>query len=128
MSAYVVSDDTINFIVSRASELDTHYVYAGQNYPIRGCEQHVAAILYTANVESVNERYAQADVSIGFRFRRYTKPQTIAALLKCIQCFEYQACETNGFEHTIAAKIIDGIRRAAIRAVPGYEAAPWGLN
>ena len=31
MSAYVVSDDTINFIVSRASELNANYVYAGKS-------------------------------------------------------------------------------------------------
>jgi hypothetical protein len=127
MSAYVVSNDTINFIVSKASAIDASYYWGGKHNPVRGNERTVAGILYTANVESVNERYSEDDVSVGFKFKAYTKPQSITALLSCLACLDYQSCEIYGYDKTIGATIIRAISKAAIRELPGYNEAPWGL-
>lgn len=127
MSAYVVSNDTINFIVSKASAIDASYYWVGKHNPVRGNERTVAGILYTANVESVNERYSEDDVSVGFKFKAYTTPRTITALLKCLACLDYQSCEVDGYDKTIGAAIIRAISDSAIRELPGFHEAPWGL-
>ena len=138
MSAFVVYDDTINDLVTWAALTDRYSgSRSGASYSynesarigIKGNEQRVAAILYTANVESVNERYSDDDVSVGFAFQPYAKWRdlTPVAVLKLCDCFDYQAGEVPMYRNTIAAQIVDGIRSHAIGMLPGYDAAPWGL-
>ena len=47
------------------------------------------------------------------------------AILAMCQCYEYQACETADYGTTLAARQIDWIRSAAIRALPGFEDVRW---
>lgn len=49
---------------------------------------------------------------------------TPVAVLKGCSCFDYQACETEDYDSTVAHAIIDGIRSHAINLLPGYEDAP----
>ena len=44
----------------------------------------------------------------------------------CDYC--YQACETDDYEDTLAARIIRGISAKAVGCLPGYEDAPWEIN
>lgn len=134
MSAYVVSDSTINAIVTYAASIDARYFWQGESCPIELHEQHVAGLLYTANVESVNHRYREDDPSDGFEFKAYTKPLAPKRelvpvhVLSLINCLEYQSCELPQWETTIAKAILTGIREAAIRRLPGMDNAPWGIN
>lgn len=47
------------------------------------------------------------------------------AILKMRDGYEYQACEHPGWFDSKAHNLIQQIRKAAIRALPGYDAAPW---
>jgi len=47
------------------------------------------------------------------------------AILKMCDGLNYQSCETEDWEQTVAFRLLDGIRHAAISALPGYEDAPW---
>lgn len=47
------------------------------------------------------------------------------AILKMADGLEYQSCETEDWPQTVAYGLLQAIRRAAIRALPGYEKAPW---
>lgn len=51
-----------------------------------------------------------------------------AGILKACDCFEYQSCEYAEWQQSMARKRIDAIRAEAIRQLPGYDAAPWGIH
>jgi len=49
--------------------------------------------------------------------------------LKMCDCIEYQSCETDDYHTTPAWWLLNGIRRAAIRLLPGYEdARGWEID
>ena len=51
-----------------------------------------------------------------------------ARMLKALDCYEYQACETNDYPQSRAANLIKLARARAIRALPEYEDAAWGWD
>lgn len=52
----------------------------------------------------------------------------IAAILKACDCYTYQACEAIGHEETDAASFVRSLAAWAVRRLPGYDAAPWGID
>ena len=98
-----------------------------------------ADTLYQENIRSVRERYpddawdelpgptvkpAHLIVDrMDFEHRKYRLGPV--AILKMCDGLEYQACETEDWEQTAAFRLLQAIRRATIRALPGYEDAPW---
>jgi hypothetical protein len=88
----------------------------------------IANILYRANVDSVNYRYREHEPIFNFKYKTagvYAKPIEI---IKACDCFDYQACEVPNYDETPAAKLIDSIRREAIRCLPGYDGAAWSIQ
>lgn len=96
-----------------------------------------ADTLYQENIRSVRARYPddkRDDLpgpcikplhivvkSCDFQHIKYrVKPVEILVMLNS---WEYQSCETEDFKQTVAYRLAESIRRAAIRALPGYEAA-----
>lgn len=47
------------------------------------------------------------------------------AILGMCAGLEYQSCETEDWEQTVAHRLLRAIEKAAIRALPGYDKAPW---
>lgn len=151
MSAFVCSSDHINLLVSAGVGFEASYLWEGRRHYIKPDPQAIAAKLYKANVESVNYRYGDNEPTDGFEYqpwgqdperevfligghglqKTYAPPilsnVTAVSILKQCDCFDYQACEVDGYESTEAAAIINGIREAAIRNLPGYDNAPWGI-
>jgi hypothetical protein len=99
-----------------------------------------ANTLYQENVRSVQARYPSDSfeelpglinkpVNILVRFNDLHDPRKpilpAVAILKMCQCLNYQSCETEDWETTLAFKILDHIKTAAIHNLPGYEDAPW---
>lgn len=137
MSAFLVSDNHINFMVSFSlaafrDDIDTYYSRTWEE------PEKLGAMLHTANVRSVDYRYPQnahedpeaytADV---YRYK-YTpgvsaSVENIAKLFKALDCYEYQACEFPTWKESDAYALCQQIRNMAIRALPGYDAAPWGI-
>lgn len=128
MSAFVCTDLHINTIVTWGARLGASFYFNGKHTSFKGNEQHVAGLLHTANVESVNERYTEDEISEGFKFKPSgNTTQPVVNLLSLLDCFDYQSCEVRDYEKTIAHTIIQGVRRAAIRSLPGYDQAPWAI-
>lgn len=44
-------------------------------------------------------------------------------ILVMLDSLEYQSCETDDWKETVAYRLLNAIRRAAIRSLPGYEKA-----
>lgn len=49
-------------------------------------------------------------------------------VLKLSQGLDYQSCETDDWHDTLAARQLRWIDSAAIRQIPGYEAADWSFE
>lgn len=101
-----------------------------------------ANVMYAENIRSVSARYpndsfddlpglVEKPRSIEITSRDFINPQyklKSVSILKMCSCLEYQSCETDDWESTVAYRLIDSIRAAAIRSLPGYEDAPWEFH
>lgn len=102
---------------------------------------YYANILYCENIRSVQSRYP--DDSFDDLPGLIQKPEMLEVthqdiawqavyghlkavdILKMCDCLEYQSCETDDYRSTLAFKLLDRIRGAAIHDLPGYDSAPW---
>lgn len=123
MSAYIVTDNTINAIITWAF---TNKVWVNGAY-VTGNEQNLAAMLFKANVDSVNYRYEENTADDSFEYAPYTKTLSIVNMASLLAHFEYQACEVEDWENTEACRFINTLRKALLSTLPGYDIAPWGL-
>lgn len=49
------------------------------------------------------------------------------AVLKACDCLDYQSCEHPGWDGSEANAFLEALRKAAYRAIPGYENAAWHI-
>jgi hypothetical protein len=54
-----------------------------------------------------------------------TRPTAVEGL-KILDCYECQSCGHAGWRDSSAQRFCDVLRSRLIRALPGYEEAPWG--
>ncbi len=131
MSAYVVAPNHINGLISWARSRviggALTYYWQGRRRDIRGDEARCASVLYAENVRSVSSRYNDAEPAHGFAFRPTFCEVNPVQIIKACHCYAYQACESDEWETSEARAIVDAIEAAAIRALPGYDAAAWGM-
>lgn len=135
MSAFVVSDDHINVLLTWANKnMGNVIVYNGKegeevelSFSQVGDLQKMANILRSENIRSVNTRYNEdttlADLPVGFTFYHYVASPV--EIIKACQCYDYQACENEKYPSTDAHRIIEWIMDAAVSALPGYDKARW---
>lgn len=127
MSAYVVSPDTIDYLVtaSRCWRLaEDGYL----PYDVRILtDNELGQVLLSENVRSVNCRYNETDVTPAYEYRAVNfdsiDPVTV---LKSVQCVNYQSCETDDWQTTPAYQVLKAIESGAIANLSGYRSAPWG--
>ncbi len=134
MSAFVCSEKHINTIVGYGSlHKVTFYTEppgapGGVRNEIYGNETKVASLLLNENIRSVNGRYAQADEFQTLQFKQVSLNTTPVQVLKLINCLQYQSCENDDYKDSDAYKCIKAIEGAAIRKLPGYDAAEWCID
>jgi hypothetical protein len=124
MSAFIVGAKHIDALLTFANAHDAWLYPYGRASDTEKLSI-VGNVLLAENYRSVNHRYpgdAQPyDNSYVFRF--YQHPITPIEALKACACYDYQACETDNYESTDAAKLIRAIRDTAIRELPGWDQA-----
>jgi hypothetical protein len=85
-------------------------------------------MLLAQNRRSVDFRYAESDIEEPYTHALSTT-RTPAAMLKAIDCYEYQSCETPDWEDTEAARFCQALRAHLIHQLPGYdEADTWAIE
>lgn len=133
MSAVVVGHAHIDALLTFASDNRVSYWNGEERVSIRGEENAIGCILLQENERSVRYRYDDAGDDLpgtigetwkDYEFRVYSEPLTPVAILKGCNCYDYQACETDNYDQSEAYRIINAIRQAAIRKLPGYDDAP----
>ena len=144
MSAYIVDHDHIDALLDYAIQQQVRYVVRETNSIVEIDAKNateIGRILLTENERSVRARYPACDVkelpgTIGedaanYKFKRWPLRSPLQALtiLKACDGFDYQACETDDYEQSLAANIIRAIRGFAIRRLPGYSDSPgWSMH
>lgn len=136
MSAFVLSNAhllaLLNFAASydQAPRLPAFYLAGGRTLATTSAAdlQTAAEILLAQNVASVNYRYRESAPAPAIVFNYSSRPTDPVQILKACACYDYQAGETPDYSQTDAAAIVDRIRRAAIAALPGYDAADWEIR
>jgi hypothetical protein len=144
MSAFIVSHDHIDALVSFALVSRLRYVTEGRCIDItRDNATEVGCILLAENTRSVLSRYPneteetapgrEGESVASYKYSPFagleSLPQhkLVGLILSGCSCFDYQACETNDYESSVACQIIEAIRTEAIRMVPKYD-APWEIT
>lgn len=89
----------------------------------------VGAMLLAQNRRSVDFRYNESDIEEPYLHAVSTTPREPVEILKAIDCYEYQSCETPDWEDSEAARFCQALRALLIGKLPGYaEADAWPLE
>jgi len=91
-------------------------------------------MLHQENVKSLAARYPGDFQNFGpphefseSDIMRAPRLSTVEVLKACA-CLEYQSCEHDGWKSSRALRFLESVRNAAIAALPGWDAAPWGID
>lgn len=82
------------------------------------------AVLVAENKRSVNHRYDEDEFEEPYEFTSYAGPFDPVAILKAVNCYEYQASEHPGWKTSEAREFCEALRSHTIRTLPGYDAYP----
>ncbi len=126
LAAWFCNDDrsSLEFYARRFG-----YQYSGILQP-DGLASFLATLLLRENERSLSACYGddptdrELTVTLGEVDRM--AGCDLAAIAKAIDCYEYQACESEGYDQTDAAAVCAYMRKEIGRRLPGYESAEWG--
>jgi hypothetical protein len=126
MSCFQVSDDHI-ILLALASRgiFETGISYSELT--------RRASVLQAMNAAAVFDRYDEGSVALAIRvqpadeLRLSRMLRNGALVLKQIACYAYQASDAKDYKGSEAERIVEKARHNAIRRLPGYEEAPWGI-
>ena len=137
MSAFLCSDRHINLMVTYGALFNVRFAtWDGSVMPILGNEQTVATKLRNANIASLvalhGDRARRDDGGTAIQFEQtimdggtINPEQAAVQIAKLCHCFNYQSCEVENYEATVACRISTAIASAASRFAPGWDAAEW---
>jgi hypothetical protein len=152
MSAYICSPEHIGILAAFAafaasgSQIRNSVIYEWRRGSRSEDARCVAEHLAKANIRSVSGRYPDdrdgqrpgpglydAEVIEASRLWAEHYSYNMPAIpplhiYNLANGFAYQACETDDWPVTLAARQIDWIKDKAVRRMPGAEDAPWGYD
>ena len=148
MSAYIVDRNHITFLVEAARHADLRGTCSSSFRWINPATRkigklsatnladatRVGQMLWDEKVRSDNARYGEmvlSGVDEGaheYKHVRSFRRQTPGAVLKAIDGYWYQTCETDDWEKTEAFWFCYALRVAYSRMVEGYEDAAWEVT
>lgn len=137
MSAYIMNDDEINTIVSyfvpTGAAEDGAWLRLGEtewNYLNRENAPKVAAILMAENVRSVNAKYGDNEANpYVFEYLPKAHDRERGNIIGALDCYEYQACETDDWHTSLAHEIVQGFRKHLLKVIAESEGTyTWGIK
>lgn len=129
MSAFLVSEKHIQALVTYAARhLGT--IRLGQatlDLTTPEGKRELGQRLWDENLRSVNFRYREQTEPVVYKHKMVPSISAVQ-ILKAIHCLSYQSCESNDWEETQAYSVLKQIESSAVRNVPGYDEAAWGIE
>lgn len=122
MSAYTLSQNHIRAML-QAVKLARRpggaaYCYNDQMHYLRGHLQEAGQKLLNENYRSVDSRYDDKELSAPiFTYSQADKRYTPAQIIRIIDCYNYQTCETSNYKETEGYAIAHTLREIAIDAL-----------
>lgn len=126
MSAFQVSNKHIDAMVAARQLLKAGHFAVAPNLS----DDEFGRLLIRENMASLAARYRDPIDEAEIAAYTYTpcRLPMVVALIKAVHCYQYQACEHEGWEKSDAAgycrEMLDGLSRQ----LPGYNDAPWGID
>ena len=134
MSAYIETFAHINYIAQYAVKRQEHFHPSPFSYYYQGERKiptvdEIGQILWDENYRSVNYRYNEDNKAPIFVSMSNTRSYDPAQIFKAINSLEYQSCETDDWDQTEAAAILDAIRRKACHfIIDQHGSVAWTLD
>ncbi len=134
MSAFIVDADHIDALVTYAVRHQVSFWNGAERIQItRFNAEEIGRQLLDANVASVSHRYRgdigdDGDPAAEYKFREFRQELSAVQILVGCECLDYQSCERDDWELSIAWRILQAIRNQAVRAFPGREGAQWEIR
>lgn len=134
MSAYIVSPKHIDALLNFANRDSDHTRVTLTDGRVLRFNQvddldFAAELLTRQNYASVNHRYEKDTPVPAASFSLLRQVYTPGEILVACDGYDYQACETEGYFESDAAKIVNAVRRCAICSLPEYRAAKtWSID
>jgi len=130
MSAYMCNKEHIDYLLTAALSRKhgplSWWDKGGRFELTYETVNRVGAMLISENQASLTARYGEAEEVEPYIFTRYYGTIDPVQVLKSISCYEYQACEHDGWETSEAHDFCRALRHDAINRLPGYSDAEWG--
>lgn len=139
MSAYRVENTHIDALLTAATSADImhdHHTpfltfqHRDIKYKATGLGlNELGRALIDLNNRAVNTRYNENEAPTPYTFTRLnTEIITPVMVLKLINGLRYQCAEFTGWNDTLGAAFLTALEAVTIRALPGYDDAPWTLH
>lgn len=138
MSAYTMHAEEINTIVSYFvhTKATVHgegaWLRIGEKYDYLNYDhaEEVGKILMDENIRSVNSRYAQDTGSdYKFEYDATAHKRPMGNIIGALECYEYQACETDDWHTTNAHEIVQQLRRHLLKTIAEKDGTyTWGIK
>lgn len=134
MSAYVVDKVHIDLLITAALKCGrSPFTFSNGAGPSERLDftnaDEVGAMLWQANVDSVNYRYDEPEtVEEDYKFSELRGPIDPVTVIKAIECYDYQSCETPMWRDSMANAFCEALTSRMHGLLPGYDDAPWGVG
>lgn len=93
----------------------------------------VFSMLVSENLASLNHRYPADKTGEATSDDYAAEPKALTErlpalhIIKLCHNYAYQACEHTSWEASEACRLMKAIESHAVRQLPGYDDAPWGV-
>ena len=132
MSAFIVEHEHIDALLTFVQENEVR-LYAFNRPELTNANMTlVGRELLSENVRSVCHRYPDATPDAEtYTFQRFAIPLTPIEALKASHCLDYQSCEHDEWQESLAYATLQDINRACwtkiLHGNAEYDRAPWGI-
>jgi hypothetical protein len=148
MSAWICSDLHINTLAAYAARHAIKFVHKGEHISCALHPQSIATMLLAENYRSVNARYSETESATIAYVAEPELPDPYG-MLKLVDCYDYQACECEDYDTTMACAFVKAVEAfiestvscplkkggdpihttvERMRKTPAYDGAPWGVD
>jgi len=129
MSAFLVSKTHIDALVWARNIVNRRHGHVFLDMS----DSDFGRMLWRENMASLAARYRDPINKESLAAYAYMPSQTVRslptiALVKSIDCYEYQACEREAWQESQARAACEAIYASLVHMLPGYDAAPWGIE